>query len=157
MPLICPKFIYRKAPNFGDHVVRKIIVLLGKQKVHFERKGFFPCTKCISCRTVKTSDKGHTTICTNDGGNTFTIDEFITCNASHLVYLFWCLCDLYYVWRTKRPLKKCIAVHVANIRKGCRQHSVSLHFRNAYNRDPTVLQFCGIDRVYSTWRGSNSK
>lgn len=38
---------------------------------------------------------------TNMEGRSFAIVEFITCNTSHVVYLLWCPCGLYYVGRTK--------------------------------------------------------
>lgn len=81
--------------------------------------------------------------------------QFITCNTSHIVYLLWCPCGLLYIERTKRLLRIRIVEHLANIKKGFEKHSVSLHFREKHNRDPTLLQFCGIDCVYTSWRGSN--
>lgn len=65
----------------------------------------------------------------------------------------WCPCGLLYVGRTKRLLKVRIAEHLANIRKGFRYHSV--HFKEKHNQDPSLLQFCGIDTVHPSWRGSN--
>lgn len=108
----CPKFINRKAPHFGDQAVWKILDLPGQQKICLDKTGFYSCRRCISCRTVKVSNRGKTTI-TNMENNIFTIDKFITCNTSHVVYLLWCPCGSYYVGRMKRLLRIRIAEHVA--------------------------------------------
>lgn len=92
-----PKFIHRKAPNFGDRVVRKILDPAGQLQLHFDKKGFYSCRKCISCRTVNIINSFNS----GGAGNSFTIDEFITCNTTHVVYLLWCPCGLYYLGRTK--------------------------------------------------------
>lgn len=103
---------------------------------------------------MNVSNRGMTSV-TNIDHETFEIDEFITCNSSYVVYLLWCPCGLYYVGRTKRLLKVWIAEHLANIRNGFKFHSVSLHFKGKHGQDPSLLQFCGIDRVFPSWRGSN--
>lgn len=115
---------------------------------------FFSCRKCICCRTVNRITRGLTNV-TNLDHEVFEIDKFITCNSSHVVYLMWCPCGLYYVGRTKRLLKVRIAEHLANIRNGFKFYSVSLHFKEKHNQDPSLLQFCGIDQVAPSWRGSN--
>lgn len=120
----------------------------------YTKRFFFSYRKCITCITVKISNRGRTHF-TNREGRCFAIDEFITCNATHVVYLLWCLCGLFYIGRTKRLLRIQIAEHLTNIRNGFKKHSVSLHFREKDNRDPSLLQFCGIDCVFSSWRGSN--
>lgn len=79
----------------------------------------------------------------------------ITCNTTHVVYFLWCPCGQYNVGCTKRTLKKRISEHIANIKNGIGQHIVSLHFRQVHIRDTTVLQFCGIDQGFPSWRGSN--
>lgn len=112
-----PQFIYRRAPNFGDQVVRKILDPPDPQALKIDLKGFFSCRKCICCRTVTMTMTGMTSV-TNIDQETFEIDTFITCNSSYVVYLLWCPCGLYYVGRTKRLLKVRIAEHLANIRNG---------------------------------------
>lgn len=98
--------------------------------------------------------RGVTSI-TNREGESFEIREFSTCNSTHVVYLMWCPCGLLYVGRTKRLLRIRISEHMTNIKNGYRFHSVSLHFKEKHQKDPTLLQFCGIDVVHPSWRGSN--
>ena len=148
-----PRFIYRRAPNFGDRVVRKILDPPDRQ-LKIDLKGFFPCRRCICCRTVKEHNKGINKVTSSDG-TMFDIKEFSTCNSSYVVYLLWCPCGLLYVGRTKRLLRIRISEHLANIKKGFEEHSVSMHFKKVHNQDPTLAQFCGIDVVYPSWRGSH--
>ena len=149
-----PRFIYRRAPNFGDKVVRKILDPPDQQALRIDFKGFYSCRKCICCRTVQISNRGKQQVTSSDG-KIFSIKEFITCNSSHVVYLIWCPCGLLYVGRTKRLLRIRVAEHLANIKKGFDYHSVSVHFKEKHNQDPSLAQFCGIDCVHPSWRGSN--
>ena len=148
-----PRFIYRKAPSFGDRVVRKILDPPNPY-IKIDLRGFFPCRKCICCRTVQVHNRGKCEVIGTDG-SVFEIKEFSTCNSSYIVYLLWCPCGLLYVGRTKRLLRVRIAEHLANIKKGFEHHSVSMHFKKKHRQDPSLAQFCGIDSVYSAWRGSN--
>lgn len=91
-----PKFIYRRAPSFGDRAVKKILDPPGHPSIKIDLKGFFPCRKCICCRTVRMSNRGMKKITTREN-ETFEIREFITCNSSYVVYLMWCPCGLFYV------------------------------------------------------------
>lgn len=149
-----PRFIYRRAPNSGDLVVKKLLDPPDQQALKINLKGFFACRKCKCCKTVNISNRGTTRV-TNREGESFDIKEFITCNSSHVVYLMWCPCGLFYVGRTKRLLKVRIGEHITNIRLGFRHHSVSLHFKEKHNQDPSLLQFCGLDTIHPSWRGSN--
>ena len=148
-----PRFIYRKALNFGDRVVQKILDP-PNPSIKIDLKGFYPCRRCICCRTVHTHNRGKCEI-TGSDGRSFEIKEFSTCNSSYVVYLLWCPCGLLYVGRTKRLLRVRIAEHLANIKKGFEHHSVSMHFKKRHKQDPSLIQFCGIDVVYFGWRGSN--
>lgn len=67
-----PKFIYRRAPNFGDHVLRKNLDPPSLQKLQINLKDFFSCRKCICCRTVKVSNRAVLRIVSDD--ESFSID-----------------------------------------------------------------------------------
>ena len=149
-----PRFTYRRAPNFGEQVVLKILDPPNHRILKIDFKGFFSCRKCICCRTVKIHNRGKRQI-TGSDGSIFDINEFITCNTTHVVYLLWCPCGLLYVGRTKRLLRIRTAEHLANIKKGFKYHSFSVHFKEKHKKDPSLAQFCGIDCVHPTWRGSN--
>lgn len=62
-----------------------------------------------------------------------------------------------YFRRTKRIIGKCISEHINNIHIGFKDHSVSLHFRQKHNRDPSGLKFWGMDKTYPVWRGANNE
>lgn len=54
-------------------------------------------------------------------------------------------------------LKIRIGEHLSNIRRGFTHHSVSWHFRQYHNRDPSLLEVLGIERYIPRWRGNDSK
>lgn len=85
---------------------------------------------------------------------TCTVKSFITCRTTHVVYLVQCLCGLQYVGPTTRTLNVRLNEHIANIRKGYKNHSVSRHYNLVHNRDPTGTLFMGIESFTSNWRGS---
>ena len=74
-----------------------------------------------------------------------------------MTYVIECPCKLQYVGRTTRPLKVRIREHVKNIRKGFPYHSLSKHFSEVHNSDPSQMIFYGIDTIQSHWRGGNRK
>lgn len=47
-----PKFIYRKALNYGDRIVKKVIDPPNKPPSFWDKDGFFACRKCRACREV---------------------------------------------------------------------------------------------------------
>lgn len=77
------------------------------------QSGFYPCGShtCTLCKyAVKTKD-----FTSQDNKQVFKI-HFLNCSATYVVYVINCThCDLKYVGCTKRPLKKRIAEHVADI------------------------------------------
>ena len=88
-------------------------------------------------------------------GETHVIKDFIGCHTEGVVYVLQCSCNLQYVGRTKRALKVRVSEHVENIIKGFPKHSVSRHFDQVHNRDPTQLQFWGVEKYNPSWRGSH--
>ena len=66
-----------------------------------------------------------------------------------------CPCGLQYVGRTKRPLHVRLNEHIANIRNGFEEHSVSKHYLLVHNCNPKDTVFLGIDKFTAHWRGSD--
>lgn len=150
-----PPFIYRKAPSFGDQIVKKVLDPPKKLQMFWDRPGFTACRRCKACRqvTVHLRDLKHFTSTAN--GTTFEIKECITCASTHVIYALECPCGLMYIGRTKRKLSKRVSEHIYNITIGYEEHSVSLHFLKKHNKNPLGLKFWGVDKIDSNWRGSN--
>lgn len=55
--------------------------------------------------------------------------------------------------RTTHKLRTRINEHRANIKNGFPKHSVSNHFRQFHNKDPTLLVYYGIEKIKKHWRG----
>ena len=150
-----PRFIYRRAPTYGDTIVKKILDLPTKPQSFWDKNGFFSCRRCKPCKEVKNLKRGLDRFSSPTNRQEFEIKQFITCNTTHVVYALRCPCGLLYIGRTKRQLKIRIGEHINNIRIGFTEHNVSLHFKKEHNQDPSGLEFWGIEHVETHWRGSH--
>lgn len=79
------------------------------------------------------------------------------CYSDQVAYVLECPYSLKYVGRTTGQLKTRINEHLANIKKGYLNHSVSRHFKLFHNSDPILLTFYGIDKISKHWRGTHMK
>lgn len=59
------------------------------------------------------------------------------------------------LWHNNKKLKKRVREHMANTRKGIKDHSVLKHFTLVHHRDPSKVRFGGIEKVTKHRRGSN--
>lgn len=150
-----PLISYTKSSNLGLLVAPTA----KKPKVQstsnwLTQKGFFRCGVCQSCRTTNFPRKT-VRVCSTQDSFQLEIKECLTCNSTDVIYVLECPCRKQYIGRTKRPLKKRIAEHMANIRKGYMLHSVSRHYKERHNSDPSTLHFCALEKVHRGWRGGN--
>lgn len=149
-----PKFIYKRAPTIRDKVVKNVIEPPPRNLfTFFSGTGFYPCKHCYACNHAQKQRK--TDFQATTTGQTFTIKDFIGCNTEGVIYVLQCTCKLQYVGRTKRALKTRVKEHIRNIIKGYPKHSVSKHFLNTHNKDPSQLQFWGIEKYKKSWRGEH--
>lgn len=150
-----PQVVFRGAPSLKDKVAPNIFdPPVSRPSFFSELTGYFQCRRCQvcslnGCRSRRTMNFIST--CTR---KSYTIEPFITCSTTGVVYLLQCPCGLQYVGRTKRPLQVRLNEHINNIRKGFTKHSVSKHYLTAHRRDPTGTIFLGIDKFKPHWRGS---
>lgn len=89
-------------------------------------------------------------------GTRYPIKELITCTSTHMTYVLECPCHKQYAGRTARELHVRIREHINNL-NGFDKHSVSRHFRDYHNKDPTCMIFYGIDTIKGHWRGENKR
>lgn len=78
------QFIYRKAPNHGDLVVKKVLDLPVKTQSLWDRNGFFSCRKCKPCREVKLQ-RGLDHFISPSNNQEVEIKQFITCNSFFVI------------------------------------------------------------------------
>lgn len=152
-----PKFIYTKPPMLRLQLAHNVVNPPRKVCTFLDRTGFYSCGRCMICRTSKFRKKKITHFRSLSEGRSFEIKKFITCSTTHVTYLLSCPCNLQYVGRTTRQLGVRLREHVNRIKKGYKHHGLSNHFRLFHNRDPSLLTFCGIDRVEDHWQGSDLK
>lgn len=150
-----PKFVYRKAPSLRNHLVRNVIDPPKLIKICLDLKGFFRCQRCLPCKVTKKQPRKKISFKSCTDHKEYRINKLITCRSTHVTYIIECPCHLQYVGRTTRPLFVRIREHIKNIRKGFPNHSLSRHFDDAHQRDPSGLIFYGIDSVQEHWRGGN--
>lgn len=53
-----PQFIYRKAPNHGDRIVKKVLYPPTRPQSFWNQNGFFACRKCKACKEVSKTTRG---------------------------------------------------------------------------------------------------
>lgn len=152
-----PIFIYRKAATLRNKLVHNALDPPKQIKIGNNLKGFYKCGKCLPCRETKKTNKKIMKFKSTSNGKEYTIRDLITCNNTHVTYVLECPCRKQYVGRTTRKLHIRIREHVTNIKNGFKKHSVSRHFRDHHNRDPSGMLFYGIDKIKGHWRGDNKK
>lgn len=145
-------FVYRRAPNVRDRLVHNVPDPPKKFGTFLDHKGFYTCGKCKPCRTVKNRTRHTLTFQSNVTQKLYPIKKLITCQSTHVTYLLSCPCGQQYAGCTTRRLAVRLGEHVNNIKKRFRKHSLSNNFRISHNRDPTLLTFCGIDKIDNHWR-----
>lgn len=109
------------------------------------RVGIFQCKKrgCLTCQSVP---HGQSNFSTSNGQN-FNIRQFLTCSSEFVIYLLKCPCNLLYVGRTRRTLRKRIGEHRNLIKGGCDKHSVPRHFLLHHNKDFKGLVVMAIESI----------
>lgn len=88
-----PSFIYRKAHNFCDRVVKKVLDPLTRPSMFWDRAGFYSCRRCNTCSQVNSLIRGLTAFTSTGNNRTFKIKEFITCSTTH-IFVQQCTCNL---------------------------------------------------------------
>lgn len=147
-----PAFIYRKAPNFGDKIVKKVLDPPVRPTMFWDCASFYACRRCKTCAKVNSPIRGLTEFTSTGNNMNLKIKDFNTCSTTHVVYVLQCPCNIMYLGRTKRTLKKRVSEHIYNIEIGYKDHSVSLHLKQFHGQDPSGLKFWSI---CPNWRGSN--
>lgn len=150
-----PRFIYTKPPTLRLQLAHNVIDPPRKVLTFLDSVGFYSCGRCVMCRTSKFRTRKTTHFSSLVDGRSYEIKKCITCSTTHVTYLLSCPCNLQYVGRTTRQLGTRLKEHVNRIKKGYKFHGLSNHFKIFHNQDPSLLTFCGIDRVEEHWRGSN--
>lgn len=145
-----PSFIYRKTPNFGDRIVKKVLNPPNRPCMFWDHAGFFSCRRCKACLQINHPIRGLIKFISTGNNRTFKISEFITCGTTHVIYVLQCPCNLMYMGRTKKTLKNGSKIEI-----GFKYQSVLLHFKKYHNQYPTGLKFWGVNRIHPNWRGSN--
>lgn len=82
-----PSFICRKALNFGDKVVKKVLDPPVRPEMFWDRAGFFACRRCQTCVKVNQPIHGLSEFISTANNMSFKMKEFITCNTTHVVYV----------------------------------------------------------------------
>lgn len=118
----------------------------GDIRTYFDnRVGTYKCKKrgCLTCQFILHGRSSFQ----DTNGNTFHIKQFITCSTDHVIYILRCSCNLFYVGRTIRPMRKRIGEHRRFISKGCADHSVPRHFLRTHNKDLGKLEVMAIEAI----------
>ncbi|OCT74329.1 hypothetical protein XELAEV_18033295mg [Xenopus laevis] len=114
-------------------------------------KGFYKCMQCVTCKTLGNPERQIHNFKSNQTNKQYKINQLITCETTNVVlYICW------NVRRTTRKLKLRLGEHIRNIKKGLKTHSVSDHFLQYHNSDPSGLKAIGISNKTKSWRGGDN-
>lgn len=146
-----PQVTFRRARTMKNILApsklkTKISGPLGDIRTYFDdRVGVYRCKKrgCLTCQFIT---HGKTSL-QDSSGNTFHIKQFITCSTDFVIYILKCSCNLLYVGRTIRPMRKRIGEHRRFITKGDVEHSVPRHFLSKHNKDTKNLEVMAIEAI----------
>lgn len=99
----------------------------------------FACGQCMGCKNYKKLKlkifSFHKT------GQHFDILNPISCNSTHVVYVLEWPCKVKSMGCMKRSIYRIIIEHIHNTEIGDKNYSMSLHYREVHNKNPTSLQF----------------
>lgn len=146
-----PRFVYKRYPNTGDHLVRAD-VSLPERPTHFLSisSGNYSGGRCAQCNfTIKTNVFSHP-----HSGREFKIKGVITCTTKNVIYMIKCPCGLAYIGKTQRALKTGIAEHLSCIRTNNLKNPGAVHF-NSKRHNLSTLRYIGIEHVKVPGRGGD--
>lgn len=152
-----PRILFRGAMNLRHTLAPNVPDPPQRSTFFGDLKGFSPCRRCRVCRVNAVCQRRLTEFTSTGTGVTYPINSLITCASKCVVYLLRCPCGLEYVGRTTRKLSVRLGEHITNIKQGFDKHSVSRHYDEVHNRDPSGTTFIGIEKYVPHWRGSNGK
>lgn len=149
-----PIFSCRKSRSIKDRVVHSMIQrrpISPPSWLSTPPVGFFRCGRCVHC-----SNSNDTKYFTHPRtGKKYSINSFINCNSTHVVYMLKCPCGLVYIGQTKRALKLRIAEHKAAIRNNNMDYAIARHYVSANHGSPASLKFWGIEKIEVSPRGGD--
>lgn len=110
-----------------------------------DRTGSFQCKKrgCLTCQFNRHGQSSFK----DRAGNTFYINQCITCSSEYVIYMLTCPCNLSYVGCTKCTLRKWIGGRCRFISDGSDIHSVPRHFKTYHNKNIKALSVCTIECI----------
>lgn len=151
-----PKFVFKRAPNLRDRLIHNVVdPPPPKPKMFLDLEGFYSCGRCYSCSRIPDNARRLKEFSNPRNGLSYKIRDFISCDTVGVVYALKCPCNLVYVGRTTRALKKRMEEHGRHIRNGSEKHNLYVHFKRIHNQSTAGIKFWGIEAPKRHWRGSN--
>ncbi|XP_026098621.1 uncharacterized protein LOC113069710 [Carassius auratus] len=146
-----PGISFRRAPTLKDRLVRSHLPAPKRETWLRQPKGNFPCGNCNYCENIAKTDKFMDVF----SNKTYTINSFINCNSTHVVYRLECTCGCFYIGLTKRRLRDRVAEHRYAIRTGNMNYPMAKHYIDAKHGSDSTLRVVGIEAVRLDARGGD--
>lgn len=147
-----PRFTFKRARNIRDRLVHSDMKVSNPTTwLSNPPIGFYKCGHCAQCSN-STNAKHFSHPMT---GKSFSINSFINCNSTHVIYLLKCPCGLVYIGQTKRQLKIRISEHKTAIRTKNATYAMARHYMEANHGSPASLKFWGIEKISLPPRGGD--
>ncbi|CAJ0936595.1 unnamed protein product [Ranitomeya imitator] len=112
--------------------------------------GCHRCSGCVACKNIEVGK----TFKSTDKSETFEIRSFISCRSEGVIYRAICDCDLIYVGKTIRELRRRVGEHLRDIVKK-RETPLARHINSVHGGDTSTVKFMGIEKVTKPTRGGD--
>lgn len=108
---------------FRSRVIRNILHPPRRTYTFLDQRGFFSCGRCKGCWTSKSNCRRWKVFLSTKTSKTYKIQDFISYDIAHVVYVLQCLCGLECTGCTKKASRLINLVHIHNIEIGFKNHS----------------------------------
>ncbi|OCT63445.1 hypothetical protein XELAEV_18044541mg [Xenopus laevis] len=143
-----PTITFRRSKNLRDQLVHSHLNNKGKPTwLENKTKGCHKCGSCLACPYI---EKALAYVGREDKP-IYTLEHFMNCKTSGVIYVMTCQCGKRYVGKTKREFRRRILEHVGDV-KHKRNTSLARHINETHNGCLEMLKFTAVDRIEPTLR-----
>ncbi|OCT67299.1 hypothetical protein XELAEV_18038584mg, partial [Xenopus laevis] len=143
-----PTITFRRSKNLRDQLVHSHLSRNVKPTwLENRTKGCYKCGRCLACPYIEKA----LTYLGRENKPVYTLEHFMNCKTSGIIYVMTCECGKRYVGKTKREFRRRILEHVGDV-KHRRNTSVARHINEIHNGSLEMLKFTAVDHIEPTMR-----
>ncbi|OCT90035.1 hypothetical protein XELAEV_18018650mg, partial [Xenopus laevis] len=145
---IKPTITFRRSRNLRDQLVHSHLSKNVRPTwLENRTKGCYKCGSCLACPFIEKA----VVYQGREDKPIYTLEHFMNCKTSGVIYVMTCKCGIRYVGKTKREFRRRILEHIGDVRHR-RNTSVARHINEFHNGSLEMLRFTAVDRIEPTMR-----